>query len=237
MPQAESMEHDDETPISREPWRRRLQEGVGLPPQTTDARIRKAARRAIRARFSRWLLPASLAASVLLAVVIVERQYGERDPADVLTEADVPASAPAERQIDEMRHRDKPRAEPYSAPVAPPPVGHERAAPPPVGGPERELKESSEVPGEAAGHDLPSSRATGARQEAREREADAQFAAPPTASSRPTGMTAPSPEDWYAEIEKLRAAGRIEEADRELERLKAAYPGWLERHLEETENR
>lgn len=43
----------------------------------------------------------------------------------------------------------------------------------------------------------------------------------------------PSPEAWYAEIEKLRAAGRMQEADRELERLKKAYPGWLEQHLEE----
>jgi hypothetical protein len=39
-----------------------------------------------------------------------------------------------------------------------------------------------------------------------------------------------SPEDWYASIEELRAAGRNEEADSELERLEAAYPGWLEKN-------
>jgi outer membrane protein assembly factor BamD (BamD/ComL family) len=46
-----------------------------------------------------------------------------------------------------------------------------------------------------------------------------------------------TPEVWYSEIEKLRAAGRIEEADRELERLKKAYPGWLEQYLEKRSER
>ncbi|MGH8203264.1 MAG: hypothetical protein ACREST_01560, partial [Steroidobacteraceae bacterium] len=46
-----------------------------------------------------------------------------------------------------------------------------------------------------------------------------------------------SPEDWYAEIEKLRAEGRVEEADRELERLEKAYPGWLKKQLEKQADR
>ncbi len=37
-----------------------------------------------------------------------------------------------------------------------------------------------------------------------------------------------SPEDWYAEIEALRTAGRDAEADEETRKLQAAYPGWLE---------
>jgi outer membrane protein assembly factor BamD (BamD/ComL family) len=40
-----------------------------------------------------------------------------------------------------------------------------------------------------------------------------------------------TPEEWYAQIEALRAAGRIEQAKAELEKLEAAYPGWLEKHL------
>jgi outer membrane protein assembly factor BamD (BamD/ComL family) len=36
-----------------------------------------------------------------------------------------------------------------------------------------------------------------------------------------------TPEEWYAEIEALREAGRIEEAEAELTRLEAAHPGWL----------
>ena len=39
-----------------------------------------------------------------------------------------------------------------------------------------------------------------------------------------------TPEQWYADIEALRAAGRIKEADAELARLKTRYPGWLESH-------
>jgi len=36
------------------------------------------------------------------------------------------------------------------------------------------------------------------------------------------------PQEWLAEIERLRASGDIELADRELERFKQAYPGYLE---------
>lgn len=36
------------------------------------------------------------------------------------------------------------------------------------------------------------------------------------------------PQEWLAEIERLRASGDIEMADRELERFKQAYPGYLE---------
>lgn len=40
--------------------------------------------------------------------------------------------------------------------------------------------------------------------------------------------SAKSPEVWLGEIEELRAAGMFEAAERELERFKAAYPGYLE---------
>jgi hypothetical protein len=38
------------------------------------------------------------------------------------------------------------------------------------------------------------------------------------------------PEEWYEEIKALRAAGRIEDAEAELDRLEAAWPGWLEKN-------
>jgi outer membrane protein assembly factor BamD (BamD/ComL family) len=50
-------------------------------------------------------------------------------------------------------------------------------------------------------------------------------------------VPARTPEAWYAQIEKLRAAGRVEEADRELEQLKKAYPGWLEQYLRKQSER
>jgi hypothetical protein len=40
----------------------------------------------------------------------------------------------------------------------------------------------------------------------------------------------PTAEAWYAAIERLRRDGRSAEADRELEALEKAYPGWLEAH-------
>ncbi len=42
-----------------------------------------------------------------------------------------------------------------------------------------------------------------------------------------------TPEQWYARIEELRAAGRREEAEAELQRLEQAFPGWVEKHLRE----
>jgi len=43
-----------------------------------------------------------------------------------------------------------------------------------------------------------------------------------------------TPEQWYAQIEELRAAGREAEAEAELRRLEQAFPGWLEQRLRET---
>jgi hypothetical protein len=42
-----------------------------------------------------------------------------------------------------------------------------------------------------------------------------------------------SPETWYAYVEKLRAEGKTAEADRQLERLEKAHPGWVERYLKD----
>ncbi len=39
-----------------------------------------------------------------------------------------------------------------------------------------------------------------------------------------------TPEAWYAKIEALRDAGRIEAAEAELKKLEAAHPGWLAKH-------
>ncbi len=46
-----------------------------------------------------------------------------------------------------------------------------------------------------------------------------------------------TPETWYAYIEKLRAQGKIAEADRQLARLEKAHPGWLERYLRDKPER
>ena len=61
---------EDETPFPREPWQKLLADAADGPPETTDARIRAAARRDLAPRGLRWWLPASLAASFVLAVMI-----------------------------------------------------------------------------------------------------------------------------------------------------------------------
>jgi hypothetical protein len=85
------MKTEDDAPIAREPWQRLLRERYDAPPEITDARIRAAARRALAPRPSRWWLPASLAASVLLAVMLVQSQLGDDRAPAYVTESDVAA--------------------------------------------------------------------------------------------------------------------------------------------------
>jgi hypothetical protein len=230
------METHEEKPIAREPWQRLLQEDGDGPPDTTDARIRAAARRALRPRVSRWLLPVSLAASVVLAVVIVERQYGDRGVGELVTEKDVAAPAAT---APPPREAFAPDGETPSSSPSPRAVVADLPAPPPTDSPRRQAERPADEAlkdATVAGSGLPATeRARQASSEARDGEARAE--SPPAAFSSEVKERMRSPEDWYATIEKLRAAGRTEEADRELERLEAAYPGWLERHLEETTGR
>jgi hypothetical protein len=228
------MEPDQDQPIAREPWQRLLRERYDAPPEVTDARIRQAARRALAPRPSRWWLPASLAASVLLAVMLVQWQYGDDRAPAYVTESDVAApmsAAPAAADAaagaaaSDERAREIPEVPAVEADFVAPPM-----TPPPIQRPQ---------------YDLPP-------EPAREREAPttaisagapAQAVAPvtpaPAAELRGFGKLgglkesaeAPrDPEEWYEEVEALRAAGRIDDAEAELARLEAAWPGWLEKN-------
>jgi hypothetical protein len=222
---------DEEAPFAREPWRRLLAAGEDGPPETTDARIRAAARRDLAPRGRRWWLPASLAASFVLAVVIAQSQFGtiRRAP---MTESDRTGGTAMEARIidrsdgpearEEGRSPDVAAPRPKAAARQPAPaVDHgypdeesgsdEAGAAPRVSGPEHEVRAASEPPAESsfAVPDAPAPAADAAAQ-----------AAPPT------------PEAWYAQILELRALGRTDEAERELERLRRAWPGWLEQRAE-----
>jgi hypothetical protein len=223
-------EKDIEAPFPREPWRRLLADSADAPPETTDARIRAAARRELAPRGRRWWLPASLAASFVLAVFIVQSQFGTLR-APTRTDADGGAGGAINaRNIEREKSREV--REPGRSAAAPSPPSAskpEAVAPEPqdyayedselaadsagvsprVGGPEHELRAATEVPEEAV---------------APRPEAESGFVPAAPAATK-------TPEDWYAEIEKLRADGRMEEAERELEQLKKAFPGWLEKHL------
>jgi hypothetical protein len=220
---------DDEAPLAREPWHRLLGGTADGPSETTDARIRAHARRALTPRGRRWWLPASLAASFVLAVLIAQSQFGtiRRAP---MTESDRTGGAAMEARISDRDESPESReigATPAAAAPSRKTTTRQESGPedygdpdaqtgsdeagvaPVVGGPERDVQAASELA------DRPAV-ATPAMMEA----------------SAAAQASTPTPEDWYAAIEKLRAEGRIEEAERELERLRKAWPGWLEQQAE-----
>jgi hypothetical protein len=218
--------HDDEAPFPREPWQRLLGESGDRPPETTDARIRTAARRALAPRSRRWLLPASLAASLVLAVMIVYPEFGAiRRP--VLTESAASGESPA---------ATPPRAAPARKSAGPEEYGdldaetsaEDAGIGPRVGGPEHELRAASELPAEAT-TDVETVAAPGMPTDvpAPRAESAAPLSARTAETRALTEEPVPKPpEAWYAEIRRMFAAGHRDAAERELERLRKAYPEW-----------
>ena len=250
------MEQKEQEPFDREAWRKLLGAETGAPTKEMDLRILAEARRALAPRIGRWWLPASLAASLLLAVLIVQSQLADfRKPAAV-TEADVPAT-PATGAIQD---NDAPFAI-TEVPVAPQdaPASAITSSPPPsVDLPSHEWTGAPAAAPPAAEAPAPATAAEPATSADEERvlsrnqtevaksASDAAAAAAPAPaqaqsgaeSGRLVGMLksnesyaeSRTPEQWYADIEARRAAGRIKEADAELARFKSKYPGWLESH-------
>lgn len=222
------MKPGNDEPFDRKPWRRLLDAESGAPAQDIDRRILAEARRALTPRVARWWLPASLAASVLLAVLIVQWQLADSGAPALVTESDV-----------------------LSAPV---PIAAYEAAPAPEMELPAQLQEKSAKPATILpppSIDSPSleSRRAPAAPEVARPTADAAATAPPTSaqaqaeagSAITLGMVkakesfaeSRTPEEWYAAIEALRTSGRIKEADAELARFKSEYPGWLESHQQQ----
>jgi hypothetical protein len=158
-------EKDDTKPFPREPWQRLLAEDGNGPSETTDARIRAAARRDLAPRGRRWWLPASLAASFVLAVFVVQSQLGTvRVP--IVTDANRGAGGAITARIIDREEAEAARP-PGQVPAA---AGTRRAkaedpaltdeygyqdsevaadsagSGPRVGGPERELQAANEMP-------------------------------------------------------------------------------------------
>jgi hypothetical protein len=219
-------EKDEIPPYPREPWQKLLQNANEGPSELTDARIRAAARRDLAPRGRRWWLPASLAASFVLAVFIVQSQFGtlgrpamtessgaggtieariiDREEADAARPA---GEAPAARSKRASAPREEAKEDAFGyqdSELAADSAG----AGPMIGGPEHDVMAATELPEEGMTRELP---------------------AAPAAEAAPRPET---PETWYAEIERLRAAGEHAEADRQLAQLKIAYPGWLEQRAE-----
>ncbi len=240
---------DETEPVEREAWRRALAREGGEPPRATDERICAEARRVLAPRAGRWWLPASLAASLVLAVMMVQVQYQDSRRPVFETEtgagmgpsaAETKASpeAAAEAQAD-METNAPPVL--FDTPPASPAEDASRealtAAPP---SPEVDQSVSTQMT------ELPEASDPKLEAELRERPVPgppaAPAARPESAAAESTGnlglvqaskqkrVDARTPEEWYAEIEKLRAEGRQEEARAALVKLEEAHPGWLERH-------
>ena len=241
------MDKDREPPFRREPWQRLLQDRGDMPPETTDARIRVQAQKAVAPRAARWWLPASLAASFLIAVLVVQLQYGREEKSTVVTEADLAApaaSAPSAATEAPSLARDRVAESPAAIErkdavpselhyeVAPEDIAPELEAGADeerittngtrVSGPEQERKAASEMDAEVINPPapLPAESAPLAAERTRVAGSLAKEAAAPQRT----------PEAWYADIEALRKAGRNTEADAELARFEAAYPDWLEKN-------
>lgn len=206
------MDPRNDEPFDPAPWRTLLGADSGAPPRDVNRRVLAESRRALAPRVTRWWLPASLAASLLLAVLLVQRQLAVA-PAPV-SESEV-AMSPAPARTDAAQNQSEPAA--ATAVMAPAPARDEPAL---ERGQASDLKSTIEAPA-VMPMQLPPSAMT---QEDSSRSAEGLHA-----KSAYT-MTPRLPEEWYAEIEKLRGEGRVREADEELARFKAANPGWLERH-------
>lgn len=194
--------------VDREFWKRSMPADADAgPPPVLDQKIRQAARTALRQRPAarRWWRPASLVASLLVAVLL-SWQLAE-EPVPVTTEAGVvperrgaPAAesslqaAPAKPDAAMAAMEDATAVD-----LPPPPAAPAEASAPAL------LPEPVAVPGQRQ------------RMEA-------------LSSSLEKRSEAPDPEAWLERIAALRASGREAEADAELARFEAAYPGWFEQH-------
>jgi len=228
----EDMDPKNDEPIDREPWRRLLAADAGAPSKDTDRLILAEARRALTPHTGRWWLPASLAASLLLAVLLVQWQLEDSGAPAFVTESDVPP-APASSAIDseasgaassiEAVPRKAPAEIPAPMPPGPSPAVEVPHTPSP---PLVDAAPAAAPPLSSADAERAADAATPAQAEFTREPGKFQVVKESVAARR-------NPEEWFAEIEVLRAAGRIEEAEAELVRLEAAWPGWLSRHRQE----
>jgi hypothetical protein len=189
------------------------------PAPAVDAAVR--ARAAGRGRARRWWVPATVAATAVLAISLVVRVAEQPNiapqadridspqlPAEATKSGSVPAPAvavarPAAPPQPEQTTAATPAPAPIAAAEAPAAPSADALPPPPPMA--REFAAAADTRASSAG-----------------------VAAPPAVSAAPTASlptaAGRSREQWLADIAALRAAGRREEADREQRAFEAAYP-------------
>jgi hypothetical protein len=216
----------------------------GSPPASVDAAILARSRAAVRAssRSRRWWIPASVAATALIAVSLVTRIQHE-SPTGLPENAVVTAAKPSAEAVSAapgpaliQDTPSPPARDAATAPVedAPPlpaaPEAEKRGMPPRQAMPR--MKSGPEAP--SAGAQLDADVALAGMATLEESGPD-KVAPPPSvatpaaaAASTAEGAATPvTPEAWLERIDALETAGRLEEAARERALLEQAYPGWL----------
>ena len=187
--------------------------GGEQPPPELDAAILAASRR----RHSRWVVPVSIAAVVVLAVGVTLRvQIEERKDAEDIALSPQVMQAPA--PADEVARQSRRDAAPAPAAASPPAAlesraqaAREVAAPPaaPAAPAPPIVARKAEAPAAAAADRAePAGRASAG-------VAVGKISAPPE-----------TPEQWLERIAKLRDAGKAREADESLAEFKRRYPDY-----------
>lgn len=189
------------------------------PPTAVDAAILARARAAVAPRRAprRWWIPASVAATALLALSLVVQISRETRP-PTGPSLDEARQAPVEEAATITSPPPSPATASDEPAQAPGPAGSARSAPDdkivgeavPTAPAVREAREFSQ----SVAPKLPAMRAAPAAASVEDDAADSAVA---------------SPEEWLARIEALEAEGHEAEAARERAALEAAYPGWIAR--------
>jgi len=208
------------------------------PPPALDEAILARAREALRAAAPprRWWIPASVAATALIAFSLVTQI--QHDAADSLPETNVMTTSPPAVMSTEQGAEPVPAvvsadrageqaapaivAEPPPGPTAAPPANEPPAVQADAATGKRTMPPRQAMPRRASGpaeaDDVPAA-AAGVLQES-------AIAAPATEKAGQVA-TSLTPEAWLEKIEALETEGRTEEAARERVLLEQTYPGWL----------
>ena len=222
-----------------------------VPPPHVDAAILAAAKRAVGAQpkpagapgaLRRWYVPVSLAAVIVLSVIVTLRVEHERP------ELALPDAVPLERQKDRVAAEKPAEQQPAAAPperrVQSPPALRPAATPAPVFVPEPKAAQDA-APEEAKRDDRRREIASGAAAGATAENAAARSAAEAEAASASArhearAMSAPAgpaiqaslakqeqaPAEWLERIAELRKRGQDQQADEQLAEFRRRYPDY-----------
>jgi len=215
-------EHDDRELSARY---RALPDEV--PPASIDAAVLAAARRDVEMRrasgLRRWTVPVSIAAVVLLSVLVTLRIDGERPDTEVLRKEATPARpAPLAEEARQNQPAAQKGSEPFSAirqrpmPTQTPSAPADAARSPPPAG-----QRTAPLPAPA---ERERGFAAGAARESR----DSVSASRPKAEAakRKQSADTETPQAWLERIARLRKEGRVEEAEKALKAFFRAYPDY-----------